>query len=71
MKQEPVPVFHRCSINLYVNNGNYLVSAGVDAAVTKAFLVHIAFTNMVAKRKEMKLKVTGVAEYIIKMLSAK
>ena len=59
------------AINLYVNNGNYLVSAGVDAAVTKAFLVHIAFTNMVAKKKEMKLKVTGVAEYIIKMLSAK
>ncbi len=59
------------AINLYVNNGNYLVSAGVDAAVTKAFLVHIAFTNMVAKKKEMKLKVNGVAEYIIKMLSAK
>ncbi len=58
------------AINHYINGG-YLVSDGVDAAVTKAFLVHIAFTNMVSKKKEMKLKVTGVADYIIRMLSTK
>ena len=36
---------------LQIEKGNYLVSEGFDAAILKAFLVFIAFTNMKAKAK--------------------
>lgn len=50
---------------------SYLVSEGIDMAVTKAFLVHIAFTNMMARRKEIKFKTAGMMEYVIRMLGGK
>ena len=50
---------------------SYLVSEGIDMAVTKAFLIHIAFTNMVARRKEIKFKTAGMMEYVIRMLGGK
>ena len=49
----------------------YLFSEGVDSAITKAFLVHIAFTNMVTRWKEIKLKAGEAMEYVIKIMQMK
>ena len=49
----------------------YLFSEGVDPAITKAFLVHIAFTNMVTRWKEIKLKAGEAMEYVIKIMQMK
>ncbi len=40
---------------LQIQSGGYLVSQGFDAAVLKAFLVFIAFTNMRTKARESEL----------------
>ena len=40
---------------LQIQNGSYLISEGFDAAILKAFLVFIAFTNMRAKAKDMEI----------------
>lgn len=50
-----------------MDSSPYLVSEGVDSAVTKAFLIHIAFTNVVARWKETILKTEGVIHYIDRM----
>lgn len=50
---------------------SYVVNEGVDLAVTKAFLVHIAFTNMMTRRKELKLKAHDVMDYVIRIMQMK
>jgi hypothetical protein len=40
---------------LQIQSGGYLVSQGFDAAVLKAFIVFIAFTNMRTKAKDAEL----------------
>lgn len=49
----------------------YLISKGVDYAVMAAFLVHIAMTNMMMKRKETKFHCEGLMDYVYKMLNGK
>ena len=49
----------------------YLFSKGVDYAVIAAFLVHIAITNMMLKRKETKFRCEGLMDYVYKMLNGK
>lgn len=50
---------------------SYVVNEGVDLAVTKAFLVHIAFTNMMTRRKELKLKAHDAMDYVIRIMQMK
>lgn len=58
--------------NHYLSPENeYLFSKGVDYAVTAAFLVHIAMTNMMLKRKETKFHCEGLMDYVYKMLNGK
>ena len=40
-----------------IQDGGYLISEGGDAAVIKAFLVFIAFTNMRSKQKDAQMDV--------------
>lgn len=42
---------------MQIEEEHYLISQGVDAAILKAFVVFIAFTNMRVKAKESKLDV--------------
>lgn len=42
---------------IQIQDGGYLISESVDAAVIKAFLVYIAFTNMRSKQKDAQLDV--------------
>jgi uncharacterized membrane protein YesL len=50
-------VFLAISGYLQIQDAGYLISEGGDAAVIKAFLVFIAFTNMRSKQKDAKLNV--------------
>lgn len=50
-------VFMAISGFVQVQNGGYLISEGGDAAVIKAFLVFIAFTNMRSKQKDAQMDV--------------
>ena len=59
------------SINFYVHaedTNASIIESGVDMAVMKAFLVHIAFTNVIIRGKEMKLSAIGLLESIMKAL---
>lgn len=57
---------------MYLSNSDgYLVSPDIDNAVIKAFLIHIAFTNMVARRREMKISTKGFLDYVTKVLEQK
>lgn len=59
------------SINFYVHaedSNASIIESGVDMAVMKAFLVHIAFTNVIIRGKEMKLSSIGLLESIMKAL---
>jgi len=59
------------SVNFYIHAENAdasIFESGVDMAVMKAFLVHIAFTNVVIRGKEMKLSAIGLLESIMKAL---
>lgn len=49
----------------------YLINEGVDSAITNAFLVHIAFTNMVTRWKEIKLKARKAMEYVYMIMQMK
>ena len=50
-------VFLAISGFVQIQNGGYFISEGGDAAVIKAFLVFIAFTNMRSKQKDAQLDV--------------
>lgn len=50
-------VFLAISGFVQIQDGGYLISEGGDAAVIKAFLVFIAFTNMRSKQKDAQLDV--------------
>ncbi len=50
-------VFLAISGFVQIQDGGYLISEGGDAAVIKAFLVFIAFTNMRSKQKDVQLDV--------------
>ena len=59
------------SINFYIHAENAnasIIESGVDMAVMKAFLVHIAFTNVIIRRREMKLSAIGLLGSIMKAL---
>lgn len=59
------------SINFYIHTEDAnasIIESGVDMAVMKAFLVHIAFTNVIIRRKEMELSAIGLLESIMKTL---
>ena len=59
------------SINFYVHaedTNASIIESGVDMAVMKAFLVHIAFTNVIIRGKEMKLSAIGLWDSIMKAL---
>lgn len=59
------------SINFYIQAEDAnasIIESGVDMAVMKAFLVHIAFTNVIIRRKEMKLSAIGLLDSIMKAL---
>jgi len=61
------------SVNFYIHAENVdasIIESGVDMAVMKAFLVHIAFTNVIIRRKEMKLSAIGLLDSIMKALGA-
>lgn len=61
------------SINFYIHAENAnasIIESGVDMAVMKAFLVHIAFTNVIIRRREMKLSAIGLLGSIMKALGA-
>ena len=57
----------------YYLNGSeaYLVNKDIDHAVTAAFLVHIAFTNMMTRWKELKISLEGVMKYMVDIMSMK
>jgi len=59
------------SINFYIQAEDAnasIIESGVDMAVMKAFLVHIAFTNVIIRRKDMKLSAIGLLDSIMKAL---
>lgn len=52
---------------LQIEEDRYLVSQGIDAAILKAFLVFIAFTNMRLKAKSAKLDVRELYQRTMKL----
>lgn len=52
---------------LQIEKGGYLITQGVDAAILKAFLVFIAFTNMRVKARDAKLNVRELYQRTMKL----
>lgn len=50
-------------------NDQYLFGKGIDDSIAKAFLLHIAFTNMVAKRKESKFTLEDFRDRLFEILN--
>ena len=53
---------------LQIQNNSFFISEGYDAAVLKAFLVFIAYTNMRTKRKEADLDAKELLGQTLKLL---
>lgn len=60
--------FHFClAIFKFQNIGDMTVfSSSIDPIITYSFLVHIAFTNMVAKKKDTDIKLEPMLQYLDK-----
>jgi hypothetical protein len=52
---------------LQIENESYLISEGYDAAILKAFLVFIAFTNMRIKAKDAKVDAKELFQRTLKL----
>lgn len=60
------------TVTYYINHETTsanIFDTGVDVAIMKAFLVHLAFTNVVLRKREMKLSAKGLWASIRKMLN--
>ena len=53
---------------LYIEEGIYLISEKMDAAILKAFLVYVAFTNMITKSKDIELNEKDLLERLLLIL---
>ena len=53
---------------LCIEEGRYLISEKMDAAILKAFLVYVAFTNMKSKSKDAELNEKDLLERLIQLL---
>lgn len=54
---------------VYNDECQYLFSKGIDDSIAKAFLLHIAFTNLVAKRKESQFKISEFRDRLWEILT--
>lgn len=53
---------------LYIEEGRFLISEKMDAAILKAFLVYVAFTNMKSKSKDAELNEKDLLERLLQLL---